>query len=144
MFSISSHHRYYLYGGVADMRCTFDGLSGLVRQYMKRDPLSGDVYIFVNRRRNQIRLLVWDRSGFVLYAKRLERGTFELPHQMEGAPSRAVGWEELVMILEGVSLRSIQRRKRFLVFVDKNKGVGRISLAECGVSCAYESTSGTT
>lgn len=113
MFSFSSHHRYYLYGGVADMRCTFDGLSGLVRQYMKRDPLSGDVYIFVNRRRNQIRLLVWDRSGFALYAKRLERGTFELPKGVGGSHSQVVAWEELVMILEGVSLRSIHRRKRF-------------------------------
>jgi len=78
MLSLSSTHRYFLYTGVADMRKSFDGLSGMVRQYMKSDPLSGDVYIFVNHRRNQIRLLVWDRSGFAFYAKRLEQGTFEL------------------------------------------------------------------
>ncbi len=113
MFSLSSSQRYFLYTGVADMRKSFDGLSGLVRTYMKQDPLSGDVYIFVNRRRNQIRLLVWDRSGFAYYAKRLEKGTFELPVIKEGVLSHAVRWEELVMMLEGVSLRSIRRRKRY-------------------------------
>lgn len=113
MFSLSSAQRYFLYTGVADMRRSFDGLSGLVRQYMERDPLSGDVYIFLNRRRNQIRLLVWDRSGFALYAKRLERGTFELPGAQDTNPSRSMRWDELVMMLEGVSLRSVRRRKRF-------------------------------
>jgi transposase len=113
VFALSSSQRYFLYTGVADMRKSFDGLSGLVRQHMGCDPLSGDVYIFLNRRRTQIRLLVWDRSGFALYAKRLEGGRFEFPVAGGGAGSRSMRWDELVMILEGVSLRSVRRLKRF-------------------------------
>jgi len=80
---------------------------------MGGDPLSGDVFIFMNRRRNQMKLLVWDRTGFVLFYKRLERGTFELPAEARNEASTALRWEELVMILEGVRLSSIQRRKRY-------------------------------
>ena len=95
------------------MRKSYDGLSGLVRQGLGRDPLSGEVFIFLNRRRTMIKILVWDRSGFVIWSKRLERGTFELPRSTEAGASVALRWEELVMILEGVSLGSIQRRKRY-------------------------------
>jgi transposase len=113
MISLSSNLRYYLYRPAADLRKGFDGLSGLVRNSMGGDPLSGDAFIFINRRRNQMKLLVWDRSGFVLYHKRLERGTFELPGSAQGEVSVTVAWEELVMILEGVRLNSIRRRKRY-------------------------------
>ena len=105
--------RYYLSREPADMRKSFDGLSGLVRQGMGRDPLSGEVFIFLNRRRTMIKILVWDRSGFVVWSKRLERGTFELPLRPQAGPSVALSWEELVMILEGVRLSSIRRRKRY-------------------------------
>ena len=74
---------------------------------MGRDPLSGDVYIFLNRRRTHVKLLVWDRSGFALYYKRLEEGTFELP------PSEAPSWDQLVMMLEGVSMKKVLYRKRY-------------------------------
>jgi len=84
-----------------------------VRQGLGRDPLSGEVFIFLNRRRTMIKILVWDRSGFVIWSKRLERGTFELPRGLEVGASVALRWEELVMILEGVSLGSVQRRKRY-------------------------------
>lgn len=114
MFALSSAQRYFLYRGVTDMRKGIDGLSGIVREHLGSDPLSGDAYVFVNRRRDQLKLLIWDRTGFALYAKRLERGTFELPEPREGVGARqAVRWDELVMILEGVSLRSIQRRRRY-------------------------------
>ena len=109
----TSAQRYYLSRSAADMRKSYDGLSGLVRQGLGRDPLSGEVFIFLNRRRTMIKILVWDRSGFVLWSKRLERGTFELPGSTEAGASVSLRWEELVMILEGVSLGSIQRRKRY-------------------------------
>ena len=105
--------RYYLSRSPADMRKSYDGLSGLVRQGLGRDPLSGEVFIFLNRRRTIIKLLVWDRSGFVLWSKRLERGTFELPVSSQPGASTALRWEDLVMILEGVSLGSVRRRKRY-------------------------------
>ena len=74
---------------------------------MKRDPLSGDVFVFINRRRTHIKLLVWDRNGFVIFHKRLEKGTFEIP--ATGTPS----WQQLVLILEGISPKSVRYRKRY-------------------------------
>jgi transposase len=113
MVSFSSTLRYFLYRPPTDMRKGIDSLSGLVRGAMGGDPLSGEVFIFINRRRNQMKLLVWDRTGFVLFHKRLERGTFELPGSPEAGASVVLGWEELVMILEGVRLSSVRRRKRY-------------------------------
>lgn len=113
MIGFTSAQRYYLSRQAADMRKSYDGLSGLVRQGLGRDPLSGEVFIFLNRRRTQMKLLVWDRSGFVIWGKRLERGTFELPHSRDRGSSVLMSWEELVFILEGVKLGSVRRRKRY-------------------------------
>lgn len=79
MLSLAGNYRYFLFNGAADMRKSFDGLSGLVRSVLLCDPLSGDIFIFLNARRNQIKLLAWEQDGFAVYHKRLERGTFELP-----------------------------------------------------------------
>ena len=94
------------------MRKGYDGLSGLVRNELGADPLSGDVYVFFSRNRRSVKLLVWDRSGFVIYYKRLEQGTFELPAGGD-AKSTVLRWDELVMILEGITLGSVKRKKRF-------------------------------
>jgi len=67
MLSLSSQQRYFLYRGVTDMRKGFNGLNGLVRQHLQQDPLSGDVFLFLNRRRDRIKLLMWDKTGFALY-----------------------------------------------------------------------------
>jgi transposase len=106
-------HRYYLYSQPTDMRKSFDGLSGLVRNHLKRNPTDGEVYVFLNRDRSIIKLLQWDRSGFSIYSKRLERGSFERPRPAEDQTSRQLSWEELVLILEGISLDSVRRRKRY-------------------------------
>lgn len=113
MLGFTSAQRYYLSRQPADMRKSYDGLNGLVRQGLGRDPLSGEVFIFLNRRRTMVKILVWDRSGFVLWGKRLERGTFELPGRSAGSASIVLSWEELVLILEGVSLGSVRHRKRY-------------------------------
>lgn len=113
MLSLGPQQRYFLYAGAADMRKGPDGLSGLVASAMEGDPLSGDVFIFVNRRRDRMKLLVWDRSGFVLWYKRLEAGTFELPKAKDGQESLGISWQKLVFILEGVKLDSVVQRKRF-------------------------------
>lgn len=107
-------HRYYLYREATDMRKSFDGLCGLVRSGLKRDPLSGDVFVFVNRRRTHIKLLVWDRSGFVLYYKRLEQGTFELPKSFGTSEDRPLSWHDLVLMLEGIVMESVRYRKRYI------------------------------
>jgi len=113
MIGLDQRRRYFLYAGITDIRKSFDGLSGLVVNEMKGHLLSGDVFIFLNRRRNMIKLLVWDRSGFVIYYKRLEKGTFEIP-DAEGS-SAQIEWSQLVMILEGIQLKSVSRRLRYAI-----------------------------
>ena len=110
MLSLSSSCRYFLYHHHADMRKGFDGLSGLARDGLLKDPLSGDVFIFFNKRRSQVKLLVWERDGFSIYHKRLEGGTYELPT----SSSVELRNDELMLILQGISLKSVRRRKRFV------------------------------
>lgn len=95
------------------MRKGFDGLSGLVRDGLLKDPLSGDIFIFFNKRRNQVKLLVWERDGFSIYHKRLEQGSYELPSLPIGSSSVELRSDELMLILQGISLQSVRRRKRF-------------------------------
>lgn len=101
--------KYYLYAHTTDMRKGFQGLSGIVRNELERDPADGSVYIFINRRLDKVKILVWDRTGFVLYYKSLESGTFEFPRDHE----LAISWDTLWMILEGISLASVRHRKRY-------------------------------
>ena len=91
------------------MRKGFDGLSGLVQQGLLKDPLSGDVFVFFNRRRSQVKLLVCMGDGFSTYHKRLEKGTYEIPE----TPAGELRSDELMLILQGIWLRSVRRRKRF-------------------------------
>ena len=107
MISLGTNHRYFLYTEVTDMRKSFDGLSGLVRNQMDKNPLDGDVYIFLNKRRGLIKLLLWDRSVYVIYAKRLERGTYELPKE-KTKTNRGISlaWEELMLIIEGIPAKA--------------------------------------
>jgi transposase len=95
------------------MRKSFDGLSGLVGNHLKRDPLSGDVYLFLNKRRDRIKLLFWERDGFWIFYKRLEEGTFQQPLKKSSDGSVELYYEELVMLLKGIDLHSIKRRKRY-------------------------------
>ena len=113
MFTLSAHQRYHVYGPATDMRKGFNGLSGLVRNVLGEDPLGGDVFIFINRRRNRMKILVWETGGFVLYYKLLERGTFQLPEVDRNTNSCFITWHQLVLIMEGVELQSIKKRRRF-------------------------------
>ena len=80
---------------------------------MQQNPLSGDVYIFINARRNRMKLLVWESGGFVLYYKRLESGTFEYPQMNKDGQSASLSWHQLLLIVKGISLQSTRQRKRF-------------------------------
>jgi len=95
------------------MRNSFDGLCGIVTGQLLGDPLSGDVFVFINKRRNCLKMLRWEYGGFVLYYKRLETGTFEFPEQNPDTLTCTLTWSSLMLITEGISLKSIQRRKRF-------------------------------
>ena len=111
MLSLSSHQRYFLYRSATDMRKGFNGLSGLVRQHIGHELLSGDVFIFLNKRRDRIKLLVWDRNGFVVWYKVLEQGTFELPTAEND--TLEMSWTDLQLLLEGIEIKSVKRRKRY-------------------------------
>ena len=95
------------------MRKSFDGLCGLVSNDLKTDPLSGDGYLFLNKRRDRIKLLLWDGDGFWIFYKRLEKGTFQRPAWSEGTRSLIMPYEELVMLIKGIDLKSIRRRTRY-------------------------------
>ena len=96
MFSLNDSMRYWLYTEPTDMRKSFHTLSGLVRDRMERNPLDGDVYIFINRHRNRMKLLHWEPGGLVLYSKMLERGTFGRASGLRDDGSMA--WRDLVMV----------------------------------------------
>lgn len=112
MLHLSSAYRYFLYGAHTDMRKGFDSLSGIVMQQMNMSALSGDVFIFLNKRRNQIKLLLWEGDGFSLYYKRLEQGTYELPSHNNNS-GMAISSQQLQLILQGILLNSVRKRKRY-------------------------------
>lgn len=113
MFTLTGDLQYYLCSGATDMRKGFDTLCGVVRSQMGRDPLSGEVFIFVNRQRTTLKLLHWEHGGLVIYHKRLESGRFERPLYDENQQAYRMRWTELVMMVEGLSMQSTVQRKRY-------------------------------
>jgi transposase len=112
MLALSDAFRYFLYTKPADMRKSFYSLAALVREQLHQDPLTGDIFIFLSRRRNHIKLLRWEGDGFALYSKRLEQGSYELPKGTEDH-SFLISYKELLLILQGISLGQVQYRKRY-------------------------------
>lgn len=113
MFSLTSSMHYYLCPHYVDMRKGIYSLYQLVKSDMKRDPLSGEVFLFLGKDRSLIKILHWEKDGFVLYVKKLEQGTFEVPRFNPDSGQYQMQWSSFVLILEGVSLRSARYRKRF-------------------------------
>jgi transposase len=113
LFGISGNSRLFLYCQPSDMRKGFDGLSGLVINKLGQDPLSGDIFIFINRNRTLVKILVWDQTGYAIWHRRLEQGTFEMPRVEKTQDSVEITRQKLMLILEGISLKNIQTRKRF-------------------------------
>jgi len=95
------------------MRKGFDALCGLVQQHMQSNILQGGVYIFVNRKRNQIKLLTWEGDGLAIYYKRLEKGVYELPVIAAENNSATIDVLQLQLILQGIVLKSVQKKIRF-------------------------------
>ena len=113
MFSLSSSQHYFLYSQPTDMRKSFDGLCGLVSSSMGRNPTSGEVFIFIGTRKDAIKLLHWESGGFVLYYKRLEKGTFELTKTTSDGNSLAVSWPSLVLLIEGIKVEKYRQNTRY-------------------------------
>lgn len=111
MFSLSSSHHFFLYTTSTDMRSGFDSLCGIVQNKLGRNPSSGEVFVFLNRRRTHVKLLHWENGGFVMYYKRLEAGNFEIPQVENGS----LPWPQLVMMIEGIDLKNVKMRKRFFL-----------------------------
>jgi transposase len=105
--------RVYLCTAPTDMRKGFDSLAALVREHLKCDPLSGHLFLFVGRDKDRMKILYWDSDGFAIWYKRLEEGTFRLPSAQAGGASVELKASELAMLLAGIDLTSIRRRKRF-------------------------------
>jgi len=95
------------------MRKSFDALCGLVNQHCQTNVLQGGVYIFINKKRNQIKLLTWEGDGLAIYYKRLEKGVYELPSIAANSNSAMIDAIELQLILQGIVLNSVRKKKRF-------------------------------
>jgi transposase len=96
--------RVFAYGEPVDMRRGFDGLHGLVANDLKRDVLAGELFVFVSRRRKRAKVLFWDGTGLVIYAKRLEKGLFNAPWKAPGEKPVEMTVAELTLFLEGSRL----------------------------------------
>jgi transposase len=96
-----------------DMRKSFDSLSALVADQLGHDPLSGHLFVFTSRRRDRVKLLYFEKGGLAIWYKRLEEGTFAAPKPSSNGKSVKLSAEELSLLLAGVDLASVQRRKRF-------------------------------
>jgi len=111
MFGFGPASRIYVATGAADMRRSFNGLYGLVRDTLGCDPTSGHVFLFTNARRNRLRLLVYDGSGLWVAAKKLDGGRFHWPQSDTTATKIVLSQEELALLLGGIDLNETQRRK---------------------------------
>ena len=114
MLTLPCSVRIYVAAEAVDLRRGFDGLAAATRSLIRQDPLNGHLFVFLNRRKNRIKFLIWDRSGYLLLYKRLERGTFALPAQPHvGERHVELDAGELGLMLEGVDLRGARRRERW-------------------------------
>lgn len=113
MLHLDSSTAYYWYNGAADMRKGFDALCGLVQQHCQANVLQGGVFVFINRKRNQIKLLSWEGDGLAIYYKRLEKGVYELPSIAQNGNCAKIDSVQLQLILQGIVLNSIRKKKRF-------------------------------
>jgi len=115
MFFPEDQVRVWLYTQATDMRKSFDGLSALVKEKLAADPLSGQIFVFINRKGNYLKALYFDRTGYALWSKRLEQGRFHyrLDKGADADNKRALNMTELKCILEGIDVRSVHHYKRY-------------------------------
>jgi transposase len=116
---LSASVRVFLCSRPTDMRKSFDGLFGMVREFLGQDPLSGHLFLFLNRRRDRVKILFWERDGMVIWYKRLEAGTFQQldPAARADHTSGTAGLEltvtDLALLLNGIDLATARQRKRY-------------------------------
>lgn len=115
MFAISSHVRIYLARDPVDMRKSFHGLTSLTESVLKQDPLSGQLFVFINRRRDRIKVLYWGGTGFCIWYQQLQKGTYQLPKvtAADCEDGIEITASQLSMILDGIDLSSVRQRPRY-------------------------------
>jgi len=113
MLSLPPSVRIYLATTPTDMRKSIDGLAAVVRNAWQLDAFSGYLFVFPSRRGDRIKLLYWDRGGFVVYYKRLESGRFKLPLLDASAQTAELEAAELSMLLDGIDTRAVRKPKRW-------------------------------
>jgi transposase len=111
MFGVGAATRVYLAAGATDLRKSFEGLYGLVRDHLLCDPLSGHVFLFTNAQRNRLKLLFYDGSGLWVCAKRLDKGCFRWPDFDQESIRVVLSSEELALLLGGIDLQKTERRR---------------------------------
>jgi transposase len=113
MLSLPPTVRIWLSSRPADLRKSFDGLAALVRDGLRGDPLSGDIFVFRNKSADRIKLLLWEEDGYAIWYKRLEKGSYRFPAAADGTEHVEVRAADLIMLLAGVDLASVRRSRRF-------------------------------
>ena len=111
MLNIGGTTRIFLAAGGTDLRKSFEGLSGMVREQLKSDPLSGHLFLFCNPNRTRLKVLYWDGSGLWVCAKRLERGRFTWPERTDGTEAVVIRQAELAMLLGGLDLTQTREKR---------------------------------
>jgi transposase len=111
----SLHTKVYLAKEATDMRKSFPGLIALTEAVLRQEPTSGHLFVFLNRRRDLVKALYWDGTGFCIWAKRLERGSFQRPVTVDGdeSPGRELTTAQWSMMLQGIDLKSVRQRLRY-------------------------------
>src|ERR1700677_3449979 len=122
--------RIWFAAEATDMRCGFDRLAERVRAVIGQDPLGGHLFVFRSRRGDRLKILLWDRDGFVLWYKRLETGVFKLPRMNTGSRSVELLGSELAMILDGIDVSKLKRVRRY----ERGSGTNRDNKREQVVS----------
>lgn len=113
MLSLPSVVKIYLHAEPVNLHFTFDRLAGIVREEMGKDPLSGHLFVFRNRRGDRVKLLFWDDDGYVMFYKRLQVGVFRFPAVDAGTRAVQVSVSDLSLLLWGIDAGSVRRQKRF-------------------------------
>jgi len=113
MLSLTPSVRIFLHAKPIDMRKSFDGLFGIVKDDFAMDVRNGGLFLFINKRRNRVKLLYWDTDGIAIWQKRLEQGSYQHPPPKVDAKHLVMDASELHLLLSGIDLSSVKKRKRY-------------------------------
>ena len=112
MLTLDNSFTYEFYLHPTDMRKSFDSLCGIIQEELKANPTDGSVYLFVNKLHNRIKLLHWRTGGFILYYKRLEKGTFEVPKYDKSVKTIQLNYTQLVLLFDGITIGNLTQKKQ--------------------------------